>query len=257
MASSDRPVALITGSTRGIGFGIAAGLSARGFDVVLNGRDAKRLDSARNILAAQHAGIAGGGDIYAHAFDITDADAVRGAVEEIEAEIGPIQALVNNAGTVAREPLLDTTLDAWSATLDANATGAFIVSTSVAPRMLERGRGKIVNIGSVQSRVARRGLGSYAASKSALSSLTRTMCVEWGPHGIQANALAPGYIETDMNRGLHDDPAFSDWLTARTPAGRWGRIQDVVGPTLWLCSEHSDFVNGQIIHVDGGITAAI
>lgn len=197
------------------------------------------------------------GRVYANGFDITDPDAARMAIEEIEAGIGPIFALVNNAGAVVRDNLLDTGLQQWNDALHTNATGPFIVASNVAPRMIERGRGKIVNIGSIQGSIARRGLGSYSAAKGALASLTRMMCVEWGPYNIQINTLAPGYILTEMNAELRADSPFSEWLMQRTPAGRWGDVEDVVGPAVWLCSDQSDFVNGQVIFADGGLSASV
>lgn len=250
---TERRVALVTGSTTGIGYGIARGLLTAGFDVVLNGRDRSRLETSRRRLDAELPGKA----LHATVFDVTDSEAVRAAVAEIEHTLGPVFALVNNAGTVLRDALLDTSLDEWEHTLRTNLTGAFTVARAVAPGMIQRRRGKIVNVGSVQSSRARGGLGGYAAAKSALASLTRTMCVEWGPHGVQVNTVAPGYILTDMNAALRRDAEFSSWLMDRTPARRWGAVEDVVGPTVWLCSGESNFVNGQVIFVDGGITAGI
>jgi gluconate 5-dehydrogenase len=257
IGSRVRRVALVTGSTGGIGYGIARGLLAAGFDIVLNGRDRERLEASRRDLDDERVRRSYGNDVHAVAFDITDPAAVGSAIEQIEGDVGPIVALINNAGAVVRDALLDTGLDQWNNTLHTNVTGAFIVASSVAPRMIGRGRGKIVNIGSIQSAMARTGLGSYAAAKSALASLTRTMCVEWGPHNIQINTLAPGYVLTDMNAALRHDSSFSEWLVRRTPAGRWGNVEDVVGPAVWLCSEQSDFVNGQVIFADGGLSAGI
>ncbi|KWX20137.1 gluconate 5-dehydrogenase [Mycolicibacterium wolinskyi] len=248
---SPRPIALITGSSRGIGFGIARGLIAAGYDVVLNGRTENQLRSGKQQLEEI------GGTAHVATFDVADADAVQAAVENIESGVGPIEALVNSAGVVTRTPLIDLSLEQWNRTLEVNLSGCFVVSTCVARGMIVRGRGKIVNIGSVQSALSRGGLGAYAASKGALASLTRTMCVEWAGHNIQVNALSPGYVLTDMNAEIRRDETLDAWVVGRTPAARWGTVADVVGPAVWLCSEQAAFVNGQTIYVDGGITAAI
>jgi len=245
-------VALVTGSSRGIGAALAEGLAAAGARVVLNGRDAAALEGARAALEAAHPG-----QVEVAGFDVTDDAAVRAAVDGIEDRVGPIDVLVNNAGVQHRVPMLDLDVADWHRVLDANLTGPFLVARAVARHMLPRGRGKIVNVASVQARLARPGIAPYAASKGGLAMLTRTMCAEWGPSGVQANAIAPGYFDTVLTSALVNDPTFDAWVRGRTPAGRWGRPEELVGTVLWLASAGSDFVNGQIVHVDGGMTAVV
>jgi gluconate 5-dehydrogenase len=245
-------VALVTGSSRGIGEALAHGLAGAGAVVVLNGRDVTALAAARERLAA-----CTGTRVETAAFDVTDDDAVARAVAGVEAEVGPIGVLVNNAGVQHRVPMLDLDVADWHRVLEANLTGPFLVGRAVARRMVERGSGKIINIASVQARLARPGIAPYAASKGGIAMLTRTMCAEWGGHGVQANAIAPGYFDTVLTSALVADPAFDAWVRGRTPAGRWGRPEELVGTLLWLASPASDFVNGQIVHVDGGMTAVV
>ena len=245
-------VALVTGSSRGIGAALAQGLAEAGARVVLNGRDGAALEAARAALEAAHPG-----QVEVAGFDVTDDAAVRAAVDGIESRVGPIDVLVNNAGVQHRVPMLDLDVADWHRVLDANLTGPFLVARAVARHMLPRGRGKIVNVASVQARLARPGIAPYAASKGGLAMLTRTMCAEWGPSGVQANAIAPGYFDTVLTSALVNDPTFDAWVRGRTPAGRWGRPEELVGTVLWLASAGSDFVNGQIVHVDGGMTAVV
>ena len=245
-------VALVTGSSRGIGAALAQGLAEAGARVVLNGRDGAALEAARAALEARHPG-----QVEVAGFDVTDDAAVRAAVDGIESRVGPIDVLVNNAGVQHRVPMLDLDVADWHRVLDANLTGPFLVARAVARHMLPRGRGKIVNVASVQARLARPGIAPYAASKGGLAMLTRTMCAEWGPSGVQANAIAPGYFDTVLTSALVNDPTFDAWVRGRTPAGRWGRPEELVGTVLWLASAGSDFVNGQIVHVDGGMTAVV
>ncbi|MBC3193416.1 SDR family oxidoreductase [Pseudonocardia sp. C8] len=246
-------IALVTGSSRGIGLGIAEGLAAAGATVVLNGVDPERLEAARVALASRH----GTDRVHARAFDILDEQAVATAVASIEDEVGPIEILVNNAGVQHREPLLEVSLHDWRRVVDIDLTGAFVVGRVVAARMVPRGHGKIVNICSVQTDLARPTIGPYTAAKGGLRNLTRAMTAEWARHGIGINAIAPGYIHTEMTQKLVDDPAFNDWVLGRTPAGRWGSVADIVGPTVWLSSPASDFVNGQVVFVDGGMTVVV
>ncbi len=245
-------VALVTGSSRGIGAALAQGLATAGARVVLNGRDRVALDTARAELDRLHPG-----QVEMAGFDVTDDAAVRAAVDGVEDRVGPIEVLVNNAGVQHRVPMLDLDVADWHRVLDANLTGPLLVARAVARHMLPRGRGKIVNIASVQARLARPGIAPYAASKGGLAMLTRTMCAEWGPAGVQANAIAPGYFDTVLTAALVDDPTFDAWVRGRTPAGRWGRPEELVGTLLWLASAASDFVNGQVVHVDGGMTAVV
>jgi gluconate 5-dehydrogenase len=245
-------VALVTGSSRGIGAALAAGLAEAGAAVVLNARAASSLEQVRAELSGRT-----GARVEAVAFDVTDQQAVDAGVARIEAEIGPIDILVNNAGVQHRVPMLELELADWQRVLDANLTGPFLVGRAVARGMVGRGRGKIVNIASLISRMARAGIAPYAASKGGMAMLTRQMCAEWGPLGLQANAIAPGYVDTELTAALVNDPVFDAWLRGRTPAGRWCRAEELVGTLLWLASSASDYVNGQIIHVDGGMTAVV
>jgi gluconate 5-dehydrogenase len=245
--------ALITGSTRGIGAAIAAGLAQAGATVVLHGRDLARVDQARDQLRA---GLPGA-DVRGCAFDVADHAAIAEQAHRIDGELGGIDVLVNNAGMQFRSPLTEFPLDAWNQVLSVNLTSCFVLAQELARGMLDRGHGKIINICSLQTQLVRATTSAYAAAKSGLGSLTRTMCAEWAAGGIQANGLAPGYIGTDLNSALVEDEEFSAWVRGRTPAGRWGNPADLAGPAVWLASAASDFVNGQIIYVDGGITAVL
>jgi gluconate 5-dehydrogenase len=245
-------VALVTGSSRGIGHALATGLLAAGATVVLNGRDPNTLEATRAALVEET-----GGKAVAEAFDVTDSAAIGAAVARIEDTVGPIDILVNNAGVQIRKPLLAFGDDEWDAVLNTNLGAAFRVGREVARRMLPRGRGKIVNICSVQSELARPGTAPYAAAKGGLKMLTKGMCAEFGPSGIQVNGLGPGYIATELTAPLMADEAFDAWVRGRTPAGRWGSVADLVGPLLFLVSPAADYVNGQILTVDGGMLAVL
>jgi gluconate 5-dehydrogenase len=190
-------------------------------------------------------------------FDVTDEAAVDAAVARIEAAVAPIEILVNNAGMQLRRPLQEFSNADWHRLLETNVTSAFLVGRAVGRRMLERGGGKIINICSVQSELARATIAPYTATKGALKSLTRGMCADWAPHGICVNAIGPGYFTTELNAALQADPAFDAWLRHRTPAGRWGELEELVGVAVFLAAPASDFVHGQIIYVDGGLTAVI
>ena len=245
-------VALVTGSSRGIGRALAAGLLEAGCVVVLNGRDPDALERARAELAAATGGVA-----HAVAFDVTDPGAVAAGVARVEEVAGPVDILVNNAGMQHRAPLLDFPDQAWARLVDANLTSAYLVGRAVARGMVARGRGKIVNVCSLQSEVARPGIAAYAATKGGLKMLTKGMCADWAGAGLQVNGLGPGYIETELTRPLVEDPDFDAWVRGRTPAGRWGTVNDLVGALLFLASPASDFVNGQIVYVDGGMLSVL
>jgi gluconate 5-dehydrogenase len=245
--------ALVTGSTRGIGAAMAAGLARAGATVVLHGRDLATVDRARDQLAAEVAGA----ELHSCAFDMSDSDAIVAQARRLEAELGGIDVLVNNAGMQFRSPLTEFPLDAWRQVLEVNLTSCFVLGQELARGMLDRGHGKIINVCSLQTQLVRASTSAYAAAKSGLGSLTRTMCAEWAEGGIQANGLAPGYIGTDLNTVLVEDEEFSAWVRGRTPARRWGNPEDLAGPAVWLASSASDFVNGQVIYVDGGITAVL
>jgi gluconate 5-dehydrogenase len=242
--------ALITGSTKGIGLALAEGLAAHGAAIVLNGRDQERLEAARARLATA------GHTATANAFDVTDPAAVAEAIARIEDE-GPIDILINNAGQQHRAPLEDFPHDRWHALFATNVSAVFYVAQAVARHMIPRGRGRIVNIASVQSELARPGIAPYTATKGAVRNLTRGMCADWARHGLQVNAIAPGYFRTPLNQALIDDPAFDAWLRARTPAGRWGEVHELVGAAVFLSSEAASFVNGHTLYVDGGITTSL
>lgn len=239
--------ALITGSSQGIGFALAQGLAQAGAKVVLNGRDGAK-------LAAAAAQIAGAETL---SFDATDHDAVRAAVDAYEAAGNPIDILVNNAGMQHRAPLEDFPADAFERLLQTNVASVFHVGQAVARHMIARGRGKIINIASVQTALARPSIAPYTATKGAVGNLTKGMATDWAKHGLNCNAIAPGYFDTPLNAALVADPAFSAWLEKRTPAGRWGKVEELQGACIFLASDAASFVNGHILYVDGGITASL
>ena len=243
---------LVTGSSKGIGHGLARGLAAAGARVVLNGRDGARLAIAAADLTKD--GLSG---IEIAPFDVTRPNIVAAGIEKLEAEIGPIDVLINNAGMQHRAPLEDFPPEKWSELMRTNVDSAFFVGQAVAKRMIPRGRGKIVNIASVQSELARPGIAPYTASKGAIKQLTKGMATDWGPHGLQVNAIAPGYFKTELNQALVDNPTFTSWLEQRTPARRWGEVEELVGAAIFLSSDASSFVNGHVLYVDGGITACL
>ena len=244
-------VALITGSSQGIGLALAGGLAQQGATVVLNGRNARRVQAAVASLRDM------GHQAYAATFDVTDPAAIAPEIERIENEIGPIDILINNAGMQFRTPLEDFPVERWDQLLKTNISSVFFVSQPVARRMIARGRGKIVNVASVQSELARPGIAPYTATKGAVKNLTRGMCADWAKHGLQINAIAPGYFRTPLNQALVDDPDFSAWLEKRTPAGRWGNVEELIGAAVFLSSDASSFVNGHTLYIDGGITTSL
>lgn len=242
--------ALITGSGQGIGLALAEGLAAHGAEVILNGRGPARVAAAAEALRAR------GHRAGASFFDVTDPAAVAEAVAVLEAE-GPIDILVNNAGIQHRAPLEDFPIERWRALIETNVSSLFYVGQTVARGMIARGRGKIINIASVQSELARPGIAPYTAAKGAVRNLTRGMAADWARHGLQVNAIAPGYFRTPLNRALVEDPDFSAWLAQRTPAGRWGEVAELVGAAVFLAGDASSFVNGHTLFVDGGITTSL
>ena len=243
--------ALITGSSKGIGYALAAGLSGAGADIVINGRDAERLDEAAAGLREA------GASLTTAVFDVTDPQAVREGVAKVEAETGAIDILINNAGMQHRTPLEDFPDDAWDKLMSTNLNSVFNVGKAVARHMIDRKKGKIINICSVQTALARPGIAPYVASKGAVANLTKGMCTDWAQHGLQVNGLAPGYFETELTEALVADEEFSAWLATRTPAGRWGKVEELVGAAVFLSSDSASFVNGHILYVDGGITACL
>ncbi|WP_010509592.1 SDR family oxidoreductase [Komagataeibacter europaeus] len=243
--------ALVTGASRGIGLTLARGLGRYGAKIVLNGRHPEPLEVARAMLERE------GVDAAIAPFDVTDQDAVIAGVEKIEGECGPIDILINNAGIQRRAPLDQFSRADWDALIATNLNAVFFVGQAVARHMLPRGRGKIVNICSVQSELARPGIAPYTATKGAVKNLTKGMATDWARHGLQINGLAPGYFKTEMNEKLVADQAFTHWLCQRTPAGRWGNVEELVGAAVFLSSDASSFVNGHVLMVDGGITASV
>jgi gluconate 5-dehydrogenase len=245
--------ALVTGSSQGLGLAIARGLAQAGAAIVLNGRDEKKLAATAEALRVEIAR----SRVGTAAFDVGKSDAVTAAVEQIEKDFAPIDILVNNAGIQRRAPLAEMTEAQWREVLDTNLTSAFLVARAVAPRMIARKAGKIINICSVMSDVMRPTIGNYAAAKGGLKMLTKAMAVEWAKHGLNANAIAPGYFATELNRTLMENVEFNKWICGRTPAGRWGRPEELAGAAVFLASRASDFVNGQMLAIDGGLLAAL
>jgi gluconate 5-dehydrogenase len=243
--------ALVTGSSQGIGLALARGLGQAGARLVLNGRDTDKLDRAAAALRTE------GFAVETLAFDAGDHAAVRSAVDAHEAEAGAIDILVNNAGMQHRGPLEDFEPEAFELLLRTNVSSVFNVGQAVARHMIRRRAGKIINIASVQTALARPGIAPYTATKGAVGNLTKGMATDWAKHGLQVNAIAPGYFDTPLNAALVADPAFSAWLEKRTPAGRWGRVEELVGACVFLASPASSFVNGHTLYVDGGITASL
>ena len=247
----DGRLALITGSSGGIGFALARGLGEAGAALVLNGRNSTRLEQAAGILRGE------GFQVHTRDFDVTQAGAVRAAIEDIEAGIGAIDILVNNAGMQKRMPLQDFPEEDWHELMRTNVDSVFLVGQAVARYMIPRGRGKIINICSVQSEIGRPNIAPYMASKGALKMLTKGMAIDWGPHGIQVNGLGPGYFKTELNKALLTDDKFNTWLTGRTPSRRWGEVAELAGAAVFLASDASSFVNGHVLYVDGGVTATL
>jgi gluconate 5-dehydrogenase len=243
--------ALVTGSSQGIGFALAQGLLDAGAEVVLNGRDTAKLAAAAKAINGD------AGKIHTLAFDATDHAAVKAAVDGFEADTGAIDILVNNAGMQFRTPLEDYPADMWAKLLETNISTVFNVGQAAANHMIKRGAGKIINIASVQTALARPGIAPYTATKGAVGNLTKGMATDWAKHGLQVNAIAPGYFDTPLNEALVKDPEFSAWLEKRTPAGRWGNVEELVGACIFLSSAGSSFVNGHTLYVDGGITASL
>ena len=243
--------ALITGSSQGIGFALAKGLAEAGAKIVLNGRDVDKLNKAAAQLKEA------GADVESIAFDATDHAKVKECVDEFETSHGAIDILVNNAGMQFRTPLEDYPADMFAKLLETNISTVFNVGQAVARHMIERKQGKIINIASVQTALARPGIAPYTATKGAVGNLTKGMATDWAQHGLQVNAIAPGYFDTPLNAALVADPEFSAWLEKRTPAGRWGNVEELVGACIFLSSGASSFVNGHVLYVDGGITASL
>lgn len=249
--SLEGKIALVTGSGQGIGLALAEGLSEAGAHVVLNGRDKAKLERAREALAGV------GRKASVAAFDVTDQKAVEAGITAIEAEIGPIDILINNAGMQKRAPITEFPVEGWHEVINTNLHSVFYVTQAVTKRMVPRKRGKIINIGSVMSELGRATIIPYTASKGAVKMMTRGLAAELGKYNIQANAIGPGYFATEINAALIADEAFSSWVSSRTPAGRWGETKELVGAAIFLSAPASDYVNGHLLMVDGGLTAVV
>ncbi len=249
--SLEGKVALVTGSGQGIGLAIAEGLSGAGAHVILNGRDTVKLEAARKAIAGA------GRDVSVAAFDVTDQQAVEKGIAEIEARTGPIDILINNAGMQKRNAFTDFAAADWHQIVATNLHSVFYVTQAVLKGMVRRGRGKIVNIGSVMSELGRPTIVPYTATKGAVKMMTRGLAAEFGKQNIQVNAIGPGYIVTELNKALIADETFSSWVKSRAPAGRWGETKELIGAAIFLSSEASDYVTGHLLMVDGGLTAAV
>ena len=243
--------ALITGSSQGIGFALARGLAGAGAEIVLNGRDETKLAVAAKKLESE------GATIHKLAFDVTNHEEVRAAVDGFESRVGSVDILINNAGMQHRTELHNFPADAFERLLQTNIASVFHVGQAVARHMIDRKQGKIINIASVQTALARPGIAPYTATKGAVGNLTKGMATDWAQYGINCNAIAPGYFDTPLNAALVADAEFSAWLAKRTPAGRWGDVEELVGAAVFLASAASTFVNGHTLYVDGGITASL
>ncbi len=247
----DGRIALITGSSAGIGLALARALGQAGAVVVINGRGEAKVSAVAAQLQSE------GLTVHARVFDVTNSKSVIAAVDNIEASIGPIDILVNNAGMQRRAPLEDFLETDWHELMRTNLDSVFLVGQAVARKMIPRQRGKIINICSVQSELGRPNIAPYTASKGAVKMLTKGMAIDWGPNGINVNGLGPGYFATELNAALVADEKFSTWLIGRTPSRRWGNVEDLGGAAVFLASDASNFVNGHILYVDGGVTATL
>ncbi|QUY48542.1 SDR family oxidoreductase [Serratia plymuthica] len=244
--------ALVTGSTRGLGFSYAEGLAAAGAAVILNGTQPATVQAAVERLQSQ------GHRARGFAFDVTDEQAIEAVFNQLDREQVAVDIVINNAGIQYRKPLVDLELAQWQRVLDTNLTSAFIVARAAAKRMIARGKGgKIINIGSLTSQAARATVAPYTAAKGGIKMLTCSMAAEWAEFNIQSNAIGPGYILTDMNAALVDNPAFDSWVKASNPSKRWGKPEELIGTAVYLASDASNYVNGQIIYVDGGWLAVL
>jgi len=244
-------IALITGSTGGLGSSFAKGLAENGATVVLNGRNSEKLKIQAEDF--ENAGYRA----FAYAFDITQSNEVEKAITEIEKQVGTIDILVNNAGINLRAPLEDFNDDDWDKIIGINLTGAYKVAKAVVKSMIIKGTGKIINIGSMQSELGRLTIAPYAASKGGIKMLTKGMAVDWAQYNIQVNGIGPGYFKTELTKPLYENPEFDSWLCSRTPSKRWGDPDELMGTLLFLASPASNYVNGQMIYVDGGLLASV
>ena len=244
-------IALVTGAYRGLGFAMAKGMAEAGATVILNGRKPDLLAKAVEALAS--AGLRADASV----FDVTDGDAVRAAVAAAEAKHGRIDILVNNAGIQRRAPFVEFTQKDWDDVIATNLTAPFLVSQAVLPGMIARKAGKIIHIASLMSELARPTVVPYTAAKGGVRQLTRGMAIEMAPHNVQVNAIAPGYFATEMIRALIDNPEFNAWVCKRTPAGRWGEPDEIAGLAVFLASPAANYMTGQMLVMDGGMSVAL
>ncbi len=243
--------ALVTGSSRGLGRAMAEGLANAGARILINGTDASRV--AQTVKEFSDKGYSA----EAAAFDVTSESSILEAFSRFDAAGIEIDIVINNAGIQFRKPMVELETADWQRVIDTNLTSAFMMGREAAKRMIPRGYGKIINIGSLTSELARATVAPYTVAKGGVKMLTRAMAAEWAQHGIQSNAIGPGYMLTDMNQALIDNPEFDAWVKGRTPSRRWGRPEELIGTAVFLASSASDYVNGQIIYVDGGMLAVL
>ena len=244
-------VALVTGSTGALGFTFARGLAENGAKVILNGRNHEKLNQKVQTLRDDDL------DVEGYSFDVTKSDQVKNSIQSIENEIGPIDILVNNAGITLRAPLEEFKEEDWHSVIETNLTGPYLVAQSVARNMIRRRRGKIINIGSVQSEAGRPTIAPYTASKGGIKLLTQGMAIDWAKYNIQVNGIGPGYFKTEMTKPLYENPEFDEWLCNRTPSKRWGEPEELIGAMLFLASDASSYVNGHMLYVDGGLLSSV
>jgi gluconate 5-dehydrogenase len=244
-------VALVTGAYRGLGYAMAQGLAEAGATVVLNGRNEDTVAAAATKLGERGLRVSTG------VFDVTDGAAVRAGVAAIEARHGHLDILINNAGIQRRSPMVDFKPEDWDAIIATNLTAPFVVSQAALPGMIARKAGKIIHIASLLSELGRPTIVPYTAAKGGVRQLTRGMAVELAPHNIQVNAIAPGYFATEMNRALIDNAEFNAWVCRRTPAGRWGEPSEIAGLAVFLSSSAANYITGQLLVMDGGMSVAL
>jgi len=243
--------ALVTGGSRGIGLAMARGLAGAGASLVLNARNTEKLERAASALRTE------GAAVHALPFDVTDAGAARAAIDSFEADTGGIDILINNAGMQHREALENVPTETFDLLMRTNLNAAFYVGQATARHMIGRGHGRIINICSVMSQLARASVAPYTASKGAIANLTKGMAADWAMHGLNVNGIAPGFFRTELNEALWRDDGFTAWLEKRTPQGRWGETEELVGAAVFLASDAARFVNGHVLYVDGGLTASV
>lgn len=245
-------VALVTGASYGIGFSIASALAEAGATIVFNDINQELVD--QGLASYKEAGI----EAHGYVADVTKEEEIKKFVLKVENEVGPVDILVNNAGIIKRIPMIEMSVEDWRQVIDIDLTGPFIMAKAVLPSMIERGHGKIINIASMMSELGRETVSAYAAAKGGLKMLTKNIASEYGEHNIQCNGIGPGYIETPQTAPLRTKGhPFNEFIISKTPAARWGTVDDLKGPAIFLASEASDFVNGHTLYVDGGILAYI